>query len=281
MSTQVSKVIAANAKGNGDTFSVRSIGLDDLGERASPLALLDDFRVSGRPFPPHPHAGFSANTYVFEDSEAGLRSRDSLGGDTVVGPGGIVWTQAGSGVLHEEMPAKRGRELHGLQFFVNLSAKNKHTAPKVLALDRNEVPEWRDNGGDRVRVVVGSYQGFSSPLAPTEPFEVLDVHLKREISLGIAKAHNALVYVASGTVIVRADGREQKVTDGHALALHGGGGRVTFAGSANFVVLSGAELREPVLMYGSFIMNDRAQAEAAVARYQSGRMGHLEPASDW
>jgi hypothetical protein len=32
-----------------------------------------------------------------EDSEGKLRSRDSLGNDLVTGPGGIVWTQAGSG----------------------------------------------------------------------------------------------------------------------------------------------------------------------------------------
>ena len=57
----------------------------------------DEFRVTGRPFPPHPHAGFSAVTYVLEDSEGKLRSRDSLGNDLVTGPGGIVWTQAGSG----------------------------------------------------------------------------------------------------------------------------------------------------------------------------------------
>jgi redox-sensitive bicupin YhaK (pirin superfamily) len=61
---------------------------------------------------------------VFEDSKAALRSRDSLGEDVVVGPGGIVWTEAGRGVMHEELPASDD-ELHGLQIFVNLSAKNK------------------------------------------------------------------------------------------------------------------------------------------------------------
>jgi hypothetical protein len=45
-----------------------SIKLLDLDERPSPIAVLDDFRVCGRPFGPHPHAGSSALTYVFEDS---------------------------------------------------------------------------------------------------------------------------------------------------------------------------------------------------------------------
>ena len=100
MSIEFSRVIAARAQGSGSNFSVKRIELHELGERASPVVVLDDFRVRDRPFPPHPHAGFSAVTHVFEDSQSGLRSRSSLGDDAVVGPGGIVWTQAGSGVIH-------------------------------------------------------------------------------------------------------------------------------------------------------------------------------------
>ena len=107
-----------------------------MGEEASLVALLDDFRVRGRPFPPHPHAGFSAVTYVLQASAGGLRSRYSLGHDLVVRPGGIVWTQAGSGVMHEEMPAPPDRELHGVQIFVNLSSKNKLAAPKGASVGR-------------------------------------------------------------------------------------------------------------------------------------------------
>jgi hypothetical protein len=81
---------------------------------------------------------------------------------------------------------------------------------------------------------------------------------------------------------VRADGREQKVAGEHALALHGSGGRVTFEAfhPAHFLILSGAAIREPVLVDGPFIMNERSQIEAAVARYRSGEMGHLAPLSD-
>jgi redox-sensitive bicupin YhaK (pirin superfamily) len=32
-----------------------------------------------------------------------------------------------------------------------------------------------------------------------------------------------------------------------------------------------------VVSWGPFIMNDRAQIDDAVARYRTGRMGHLEP----
>ena len=249
-----------------------------MGERASPVVLLDDFRVTGRPFGPHPHAGFSAVTYVFEDSEGDLRSRSSLGDDLLIGPGGICWTEAGSGVIHEEVPADPARELHGVQIFINLTARNKLTAPRVLALDRSEVPEWRSEAGDRVRVVVGSFERLSSPLVPAEPLNLLDVDLPGEISFSLQDGHNAVAYVLTGDILVRADGREPKVPGGHALVLHGGG-RVTFEACqpAHFLILSGAEIREPIFIEGSFIMNEPSQIAAALVRYRDGAMGHLAP----
>lgn len=282
MPIQISPVIRARSLGDASAFSVQSLEIGQLGERASPVVVLDDFRVNGRPFGPHPHAGFSAVTYVFEDSKGGLRSRDSLGNDVVTGPGGIVWTQAGRGVIHEEVPAEASRELHGLQVFVNLSARNKLAAPQMLRLDKGEVPEWRNDAGDRVRVAVGSFDGVSSPLAPVEPFTFLDVTLRREISFEVPPAHSAIVYTVGGDALVRVDGREQKVTEGHAVALYGDSARVAFAASrpAHIIVLSGATIREPVLVQGSFIMNERSQIEAAVAHFRAGQMGHLAPLAD-
>lgn len=181
MPIQFLPVIAARGHGKGNTFSVQSIDLHGLGERISPIALLDDFRVSGQPFGPHPHAGFSAITYVFDDSQGSLRSRDSLGNDLVIGPGRIVWLQSGSGALHQEIPAEIGRELHGAQIYVNLSARNKLGPPRTLWLQENQVPEWRSDTGDRVRVIVGSFEGVSSPLVPAEPFNLFDVALQRVV----------------------------------------------------------------------------------------------------
>lgn len=274
---QFSDVIREHAQGDG-AFSVRSIDLQRLGRHASPVVVLDNFRVRGRPFPPHPHAGFSAVTYVFEDSEGDLRSRDSLGNDYITAPGGIVWTQAGSGVIHEEVPARSERELHGLQIFVNLSSKNKLSAPRVFRLTKEQVPEWRENG-DRVRVVVGSFKDVSSPLVPAEAFTLLDVQLKSEVSFNLRESHNALVYVLDGAVLIHTDNREQRIAAQHALALSGGSGivRLRAESDAQLFVLSGAEIREPVVEGGSFIMNEPSQIDDAIRRYGDGEMGRLPP----
>jgi redox-sensitive bicupin YhaK (pirin superfamily) len=282
MSVQFSPVVDAQARRIPAFSALQYIDLEALGVHASPLAVVDDFRVQELPFSAHPHAGFAAVTYVFEDSPGAVRSRTSTGADLVVGPGGIVWTNAGSGIIHEEVPAQPGWELHGLQLFVNLTAKNKLSAPRVLYLEGDDVPEWESDAGDRARVVVGAFDGVSSPLVPDEPFTLLDVELRDQMQYAVEPAHNTVLYVLDGSLSVRAGARDylQFLSGGQALALSGGP-MVTFEAvrPAHFVVLCGAEIDEPVVEKGPFIMNDRSQIEAAMARYRSGEMGGLSPSS--
>ncbi|MBN3229323.1 pirin family protein [Pectobacterium brasiliense] len=264
----------------GSGFSVNSIDLHARGAHASPVIMLDDFRVEGRPFQPHPHAGFSAVTYVFEDSLGGVRSGDSLGNDIRVGPGGIVWTQAGHGVLHHEVPAQHDRQLHGAQIFVNLSARNKLLEPQVLWLDGPSVPEWRGEYGDRVRVVVGRFGSLSSPLIPAEEFTLLDLEIQGHVDLEVLSEQYALLYVSSGKVYVSptAGHPSDELPSGHAVTIRGSGGfRVSASPSARVLFLAGQELHEPIVMNGPFIMNTQAEIADAVRRFEEGQMGQLAP----
>jgi redox-sensitive bicupin YhaK (pirin superfamily) len=72
-----------------------------------------------------------------------------------------------------------------------------------------------------------------------------------------------------GYVVVHAGGHTEKVDGGHALALRGDGGRMTFGAlpPSHFVILSGAEIREPVAGRGPFIMYEASQVEEAGIRY--------------
>ncbi|MEE3627513.1 pirin family protein [Nitrospirillum sp. BR 11752] len=244
-----------------------------------PVMVLDDFLVSGRPFPPHPHAGFSAVTYVFPDSKGGLRSRDSLGNDVQVGPGGIVWTEAGSGMLHHELPTQPGQPLHGLQFFVNARPANKLAPPRVLWLDGHEVPAWRNDAGDQVRIVVGEFGGVVSPMIPREPFSLLDLNLRTTLTLPLAADQVCVVYVLSGEISLGAGHDTMALTAADVVTLHGDDGPLTVQARkpAQALVFLGLEMPDPVVMHGPFIMNAPAQINDAILRYQKGEMGRLAP----
>ena len=77
----------------------------------------------------------------------------------------------------------------------------------------------------------------------------------------------------TGAVLDGAHGAEQQVLAENAVAVGCTGGRATFKAVhlSHFVILSRAAICEPVAVDGPFIINDRAQIEAAIARYRSGK----------
>lgn len=288
MSPRMSKVQKARHHQSGGIFSVHTIDVNGLDAMAAPLALLDTFRVSGAPFGPHPHAGFSAITYVLEDSAAALRSRDSLGNDLVIRPGGLVWLQAGRGAQHQEVPAMAGQELHGAQIYVNLSARNKMVAPQTLFLQPEQVPVWTHAAGDRVRVLVGRYGDLASAITPAEPYTILDAKVVTTVSLPLGLGDHSVIYCLEGAVDVVFGGAAHRLPAQSAMAIADAGDvRLTArtpaspaglpAPAAHVLVLSGPALNEPVVASGPFIMADTAGIHAAIQRYHAGAMGHLAP----
>lgn len=287
MSLKFSQVIEAAKTSHGGNFSVHRLDTGRLAGFIEPIVGFDHFRMSGPTFAPHPHAGFSAVSYLFQDSAGALRNRDSLGHDLVVEPGGLVWTQTGSGVIHEEFPAENGREVHGLQLFVNLGSRYKSLAPQVFHIASPKVPALEDDAGNRIRVLsgqIGSAEPLISPISPAEPFDFLDASLSGQWIYRVPRDRNVLVYVLAGEVLVAAGGGSRSLAAHQAVGIRGqeDGLNLRFdaATPSHLLVLSGTDPREPVAQYGPFIMNTRSELEQAYERYRDGLMGRLAPLSD-
>lgn len=248
-----------------------------------PVLRFIEFRMNGPTFAPEPLAGFAAVFYVLEDSAGSLRSRDSLGGDHVTPPGGMIWTQAGSGIIHDGFPTEVGREVHGLHVFINSSRCNKLLVPQVYRSDPAGVPVVGDDTGGRTRVLSGRHASATGPIAPREPFDFLDVRAGRQWRHAIPGHRNTLLYVIGEEVIVHADGDRRHVGTHEAVGIHGdvAGGVLTLecAHGAHVLVLSGADPGEPMVEFGTFVMNTEADVNAAYERYRDGRMGRLNVAA--
>lgn len=75
----------------------------------------DDTIAPGTGFPTHPHRDMEIVTYVLSGE---LAHRDNLGNHGVVGPGGIQFMSAGTGVRHSEYNNSSERPLHLVQMWV-------------------------------------------------------------------------------------------------------------------------------------------------------------------
>lgn len=244
-----------------------------------PFLNLDDFVMSEPTFPPHPHAGFSAVTYMFEDSEGAFLNRDSLGDRSRIEPGAIHWTQAARGMMHEEVPERGGDACHGLQMFVNLRDEHKRAAPAAYHASRAQLPDVRPTDGVRVRVLAGAFGGVASPLTRLlTPVTFLEVHLARgaTVEIDAPRDHNAFVMTIRGGGVVS----DVSVEEHEALLFARDGDRVRLEGGSNGMQLlfgEGAPLGEPVVFGGPFAMTRLEDIQDARARFARGEMGDLEP----
>ena len=75
----------------------------------------DDYIAAAQGFPAHPHRDMEIVTYVLRGE---LEHQDSMGNRGVVGPGGIQYMSAGTGVRHSEFNHSKTDELHLVQMWV-------------------------------------------------------------------------------------------------------------------------------------------------------------------
>lgn len=169
-------------------------------QKINPFIAVDHAWMSGPTFPPHSHAGFSAVSYVFLDSESGIDNSDSTGVKNLIKPGGLHWAAAGSGIVHEEVPAEPGKTVHSLQIFIALPEAKRLMQPTALTLEAEDVISVKIPEG-KVRIPVGEFNGVQSPLKTPTDVTLLDItlHAGASINLQVKANHNAFVLPVWGS----------------------------------------------------------------------------------
>ncbi|WP_461603827.1 pirin family protein [Aeromonas salmonicida] len=239
MSIVIAQLRRANHAGH-----FRAFGLRGEAGLLSPYLGVDHYWMNGPTFPPHHHAGMSAVSYLLLDSETGMANRDSIGTSNLIRPGGLHWTTAGHGVVHEEVPAESGKTVHGLQIFVGLAPKQRNIAPFPLTIEPQDVPVIQRPGA-KIRIPLGRYGDTQSPLTPPTEVTLLDVSLEAgaELTVPVAANHTMFAMPIFGTVEVadqRFDSEDLRVPVFPAQGEHRD---ITFrapGGSAKVVLFSGA-----------------------------------------
>ena len=260
--------------GAGVTMT-RLIGTADL-PMLDPFLMLDHFH-SDRPddylagFPDHPHRGFETVTIMLAGR---MRHHDNKGNSGLIGPGGVQWMTAGSGLIHSEMPEQEDGLLSGFQLWVNLPTAAKAAAPGYQDLPAEAIPvETRPTGG-AVRVIAGmTAQGTTGPAksAAATPL-LLDVSLPAGETFvePVPRGHTAFLAIYEGSLSIG-----ETATMSPAVAVLGDGEAVMVAAQetdTRFLLAAAAPLNEPVARYGPFVMTTREELMQAFEDYQAGRL---------
>jgi redox-sensitive bicupin YhaK (pirin superfamily) len=270
----------------GDGFPVRTLfSYQSMGELLSPFLMLD-YASPTRFLPattakgvgPHPHRGFETVTIVYEGE---LAHKDSAGNSGTIGPGDVQWMTAGAGILHEEMHSAKFTQQGGMlsmaQLWVNLPANQKMTPPAYQAIEAEQIPTIQlENDQGRARLIAGNHAGLSGPAKTHTAMQVWDLQIKKGAVMSLPAANDWSTALAILHGQVKTD--KGLAGDGSLIAYSQAGSGVELVASedTHALFLSGEPIREPIVGYGPFVMNTKAEIAQAIDDFNGGQFGRLD-----
>ena len=250
-----------------------------MGSLMSPFLLLDEMGpVNYGPkqaigAPSHPHRGFETVTYMLQGS---MQHADSAGNSGDLNPGDVQWMTAGRGIIHSELPHPdffdAGGVMHGFQIWVNLPAKDKMMQPRYQDIPSDDIPTVESTDGKIwAKVVAGEALGAKAVIDTVIPIQFIHYRMREDSNLThkISNDLNCMIYMFGG----QAEVSGKSVEDGQLILLSEGDEvEISTGDGAEFLILAGPEINEPIARYGPFVMNTRQEIHQAVIDFQNGTL---------
>lgn len=224
---------------------------------------------------PHPHIGLATVTYLLEGE---ILHRDSLGEVQPIRPGAVNWMTAGSGIVHSERSADdvraAGGPLYGLQTWVALPSDQEESEPGFIHYPAESIPQG-DEGGTRLRVITGTHEGLTSPVAAASPTLYADIALEDGAAARIpADYSERAIYVVSGAVAV--EGQWGGFQAGELVVLKPGAEIVLRGIGPTRLMLAGGEpLDGPRHIFWNFVSSRPDRIEQAKEDWRERRFAHV------
>ena len=264
----------------GTGFQAQSFRARDIGEAMDPLVMVDHFVATEPTFGVHPHAGMSAVSLLFEDSEGLFHNRDSLGNDIDLLPGDLYWLSTGRGAVHDEHPRPNSR-IHALQIFVNVPQAQRFEMPTSRLVRSKDMPVISTEEF-RVKVVLGESNGVRGAASPSTPMTMLDgtIQPSGRFSHQADAKRGIWVLSVQGSLDVAVDETGRHLVSSQAIAIKiDSNAKIIVSNPSrapvHFVMFDGAQIGEPFVQDGPFVMGSQQQIADIKAAYKAGQLGTI------
>jgi hypothetical protein len=264
----------------GDVFNARQYPRQAFGNLIDPVLNIDWFEMKGPTFPAHPHAGFSAVTYLFPDSPNGFHNRDSLGEEHVILPGGLHWSRASKGMIHEETPLPGGGTVRGLQIFLNLPEARQSDDAGAYPVLPESVQSAVGEGWESRTAVDGTAIGPAREALPA-PMRIAEVAIEQGaiFPLDLPAGWGGIVIALEGEVAL-GDDRTLDAAQSIGFAAEAAASLhiTAIAGAARIAIVMGQQLNQPIHSYGPLMLASPEALERARAYVGTLSIPQLHPA---
>jgi redox-sensitive bicupin YhaK (pirin superfamily) len=219
---------------------------------------------------PHPHIGLSTVTYLFDGE---ITHKDSLGTDLVIRPGDINLMTAGRGIVHSERSPEKlrghSRSISGLQTWLALPDALEEIDPSFSHVEGSAMPEFAASGVEG-RVVIGAYEGMTSPVAVPTGTLYLDIRLTAGSTFALPPNwEERAAYLLSGTVEVA-----DTVFEPNQLLVLSPKDTIAFKAGpagAHLMFFGGDALNSKRHIWWNFVSSSKERIEKAKEEWKTGR----------
>ena len=276
VSDRIGAVVSGIPHRVGSGFTANHFSEDMFEGRMDPLLMVDHFVMTEPTYEPHLHAGISAVTAMFEDSDGAFLNRDTLGHTVGLKAGDLYWLAAASGAVHEEKP-EEGARAHALQVFVDLPERLKKEPARALHVEAEDVPVL-EGAGYRVRVVLGRSGVTVGAQGTPEEMTMLDGFLLAggRFIHPLPRDRQAWIYAVSGNLTLRIEEETRVLDRGSATTIAAGpGAEIVFEAedSAHFVVMAAKPIHDRFVKHGPVFISIADDMEQKLAGYAIGKFG--------
>jgi redox-sensitive bicupin YhaK (pirin superfamily) len=177
---------------------------------------------------------------------------------------------AGSGILHQEMPAPSERLL-GVQIWLNLPKALKMTAPRYFDITEKDIKCLETDYG-KIKVISGLFQGTCGVKPPHVDATLIDflVNPGKKVTIPAKEGENAFVFLIEGDAV--AGGKTYSEKSAVLFDLNGTEIEISAPAGApsRFIFFMGRPLNEPISWGGPIVMNTDDELRNAFLELETG-----------
>ena len=229
----------------------------------------------------NPCRGVATLTYILAGE---VEHWDSIGNHEKLSSGGVHWTNAGKGIVHNEAIGPEIRvtnpDISVVRFWVNLPSIHKSGKPEYLSFQSNEIPKKELDGiAGWIKILSGEYANAMAKIPCCSKEFLYHIHLEAEKQFSITTDQTIeyAVFLPSDKAVVN-DTEFQAgklivfTSDGEIIEINNSGET-----AIDIMLFGGQPYNEPIVSDGFFVMNTPHEITQAYNDYYDGKYGQIEP----
>ena len=231
---------------------------------------------------PVPHRGIATLTYILAGE---VEHVDSIGNHVTLNSGGVHWTNAGCGIVHDETLRSvfqlSNPDISVIRCWINLPSSHKTDKPVYFSFHSDDITKLklRDDAG-WIKILLGQYENAVAniPCYSNDFLYHINLRAGKQLTISTKRIIDYAAFLPSNKAVINdiichAGNLIAFTSNGEIIELFNGSEAVI-----DIILFGGEPNDEPIVADGAFVMNTAHEITQAYNDFYDGKYGQLSVA---